>query len=74
MPVTKQKQKFRSAALQYTHDHFIGHTPKLVEEYEAEVINADIARKSAARESRVRECLSTPEGESTLPWPIRAVT
>ena len=45
MAVTKQKQKFRSAALQYTYDRFIGHDPKLVEQYEEEVIHADIARK-----------------------------
>jgi ribosome-binding protein aMBF1 (putative translation factor) len=45
MAVTKQKRKFRSAALQYTYDRFIGHDAKLVEEYEEEVINADIARK-----------------------------
>ena len=45
MTVTKQKRKYRSDALQYTYERFIGHDPKLVEEYEAEVINADIARK-----------------------------
>ena len=41
----RQKRKFRSTALQYTYDRFIGHDPKLVEEYEAEVIHAGIARK-----------------------------
>jgi ribosome-binding protein aMBF1 (putative translation factor) len=45
MAVTKVKRKFRSATLQYTYDRYIGHDPKLVEEYEEEVINADIARK-----------------------------
>ena len=45
MAVTKGKRKYRSAALQYTYDRFIGHDPKLVEEFEEEVINADIARK-----------------------------
>jgi ribosome-binding protein aMBF1 (putative translation factor) len=45
MSVTKRKRRFQSAALQYTYDRFIGHDAKLVEEYEAEVINADIARK-----------------------------
>ena len=45
MTVTKQKRKYRSDALQYTYERFIGHDPKLVEEYEEEVINADIARK-----------------------------
>ena len=45
MATIRQKRKFRSPALQYTYDRFIGHNPKRVEEYEAEVINADIARK-----------------------------
>jgi ribosome-binding protein aMBF1 (putative translation factor) len=45
MAVTKGKQKFRSAALQYTYDRYIGQDHKLVDEYEEEVINADIARK-----------------------------
>jgi len=45
MGVSKGKQKFRSPALQYTYDRYIGHDPKLVEQYEEEVINADIARK-----------------------------
>jgi ribosome-binding protein aMBF1 (putative translation factor) len=44
MVVTK-KRKFRSPALQHTYGHHIGHDPKLVAEYEEEVINADIARK-----------------------------
>jgi ribosome-binding protein aMBF1 (putative translation factor) len=42
---TKGKKKFQSSALQYTYDRFIGHDPKLVEQYEEEVINAEIARK-----------------------------
>ena len=45
MAVAKGKRKFRSDSLQYTYDRFIGHDPKLVEEFEVEVINADIARK-----------------------------
>lgn len=45
MAVTKSKRKFRSPALQYTYDRFIGHDPKLAAEFEEEVINADIARK-----------------------------
>jgi len=45
MAVTKSRRKFRSPALRYTYDRFIGHDPKLVEEFEEEVINADIARK-----------------------------
>src|SRR5258707_14367791 len=44
MAVTK-KRRFRSPALQHTYDRHIGHDPKLVAEYEEEVINADIARK-----------------------------
>ena len=45
MGISKAKRKFQSLALQYTYDRYIGHDPKLVEEYEEEVINADIARK-----------------------------
>ena len=45
MATTKHQRKVRSAALQYTYDRYIGHDPKLVEEFEQEVINADIARK-----------------------------
>jgi ribosome-binding protein aMBF1 (putative translation factor) len=45
MAATKGKRTFRSPALQYTYDRYIGHDPKLVQEYEEEVINAEIARK-----------------------------
>ena len=45
MAATRGKRQFRSPALQYTYDRFIGHDPKLVQQYEEEVINADIARK-----------------------------
>ena len=45
MGTAKGKRKFQSPALQYTYNRYIGHDPKLVEEYEEEVINADIARK-----------------------------
>ena len=45
MGLVKGKRRFRSPALRYTYDRYIGHDPKLVEEYEEEVINADIARK-----------------------------
>jgi ribosome-binding protein aMBF1 (putative translation factor) len=41
----KGRRQFRSPALQYTYDRFIAHDPKLVEQYEEEVINAEIARK-----------------------------
>src|SRR5882762_11969511 len=45
MRITKGKRTFRSPAVQYTYDRYIGNDPKQVEEYEEEVINADIARK-----------------------------
>jgi ribosome-binding protein aMBF1 (putative translation factor) len=45
MGTSKGKRKYQSPALQYTYDRYISHDPKLVEEYEEEVINADIARK-----------------------------
>ena len=38
--MVKGKREFRSPALQHTYDRYIGHDPKLVEEYEEEVINA----------------------------------
>ena len=45
MTETKGKSKYGSAARQYTYDRYIGGNPKLVQEFEEEVINADIARK-----------------------------
>lgn len=42
---TKRKRKFRSPALQHTYNRFIAQDPELVEQYEEEVINAEIARK-----------------------------
>src|SRR5689334_8893765 len=40
-----KKRKFKSAALQWTYDRHIGKDPKRIEEYEQEVLNAEIARK-----------------------------
>jgi ribosome-binding protein aMBF1 (putative translation factor) len=40
-----KKRKLRSAALQWTYDRHIGKNPKRIEEYEEEVLNAEIARK-----------------------------
>ena len=40
-----KKRKFKSAALQWTYDRYIGKDPKRVEEYEQEVLNAEIARR-----------------------------
>jgi len=40
-----KKRKFKSTALQWTYDRHIGTNPKRVEEYEQEVLNAEIARK-----------------------------
>jgi ribosome-binding protein aMBF1 (putative translation factor) len=45
MATTRGKRKFRSTALQHSYDRYIGHDPKLVLEYEEEVVNAEIARK-----------------------------
>jgi hypothetical protein len=42
---TKRKRQFRSPALQHTYNRFIALNPELVEQYEEEVINAEIARK-----------------------------
>ena len=40
-----KKRTFKSAALQFTYDRYIGNDPKRIEEYEEEVVNAEIARK-----------------------------
>jgi len=40
-----KKRKFKSAALQWTYDRHVANDPKLIEEYEQEVLNAEIARK-----------------------------
>jgi DNA-binding XRE family transcriptional regulator len=40
-----KKRKFKSTALQWTYDRYIGKDPKRVQEYEEEVLNAEIARK-----------------------------
>ena len=40
-----KKRKFKSPTLQWTYDRYIGNDPKQVEEYEQEVLNAEIARK-----------------------------
>ena len=45
MEKIKVKRQIRSAALQYSYDKFIGHDPRLVEQYVEEVINAGIAGK-----------------------------
>lgn len=45
MPTMKGKTKFESAACSVPMTVFIGQDPKLVEQYEEEVINAEIARR-----------------------------
>ena len=40
-----KRRKFRSAALQWAYDHHVGKDAKRVEEYEQEVLHAEIARK-----------------------------
>lgn len=40
-----QKRKFKSAALQWTYDRHIAQDPKRVQEYEDELLNAELARK-----------------------------
>jgi DNA-binding XRE family transcriptional regulator len=42
---TKGTRRFQSAALQYTYDRYIGHDPKRIEEYQEELLNAEIARR-----------------------------
>ena len=45
MAKTLKKKTFQSAALQYTYDRYIGNDAQRVQEYEEEVLNAEIARK-----------------------------
>jgi len=40
-----KKRKFSSPTLQWTYDRYIGNDPRQIEEYEQEVLNAEIARK-----------------------------
>jgi DNA-binding XRE family transcriptional regulator len=40
-----KKRKFKSAALQWTYDRYIGNDSKRMREYEEELLNAEIARK-----------------------------
>ena len=40
-----KKRKFKSPTLQWTYNRYIGNDPKQIEEYEQEVLNAEIARK-----------------------------
>jgi len=39
------KRKFRSSTVQYLYNRYVGDDPKRIEEYEQEVLNAEIARK-----------------------------
>ena len=40
-----KRRKFRSPALQWAYDHHVGKDAKRVEEYEQELLHAEIARK-----------------------------
>jgi ribosome-binding protein aMBF1 (putative translation factor) len=39
------KRTFRSSTVRYLYDRYVGAGPKRIEEYEQEVLNAEIARK-----------------------------
>jgi len=45
MAKTLQKKTIQSAALQYNYDRYIGNDAKRIQEYEEEVLNAEIAQK-----------------------------
>jgi|SRR5687768_16823435 len=45
MSTNLPKRKFRSSTVQYLYDRYVGNDPKRTEEYEHEVLNAEIARK-----------------------------
>lgn len=40
-----KRRKFKSPALQWTYDRYVGTDPDLIEEYEHELLNAEIAHK-----------------------------
>jgi ribosome-binding protein aMBF1 (putative translation factor) len=40
-----KRRKFKSAALQWTYDRYVGNDPQEIEAFEQEVINAEIAQK-----------------------------
>ena len=39
------RRKFKSPALQWTYDRYVARDPKLVQAYEEEILNAELARK-----------------------------
>lgn len=41
----KVKRRFRSRAVQFLYDHYVGSNPERVREFEEELVNAEIARK-----------------------------
>ena len=45
MAKTIKKRVFQSPALQYTYDRYIGKDRERIQQYEEEVVNAEIARK-----------------------------
>jgi ribosome-binding protein aMBF1 (putative translation factor) len=45
MSTNLPKRRFRSSTVQYLYDRYVGNDPKRIEEYEQEVLNAEIARK-----------------------------
>lgn len=40
-----QQRKFRSAALQFSYDRYVGADPQKVREFEEELVNAEIAQR-----------------------------
>ena len=48
------KRRFRSSTVQYLYDRYIGDDPKRIEEYEQEVLNAEIARKTYDLRTKAR--------------------
>jgi len=45
MAKATKKKGIQSAALQYLYDRYVGDDPKQIEEYEQELLNAEIARR-----------------------------
>jgi len=43
--VVSKRRQFQSAAVQFLYDRYVGDDPERIEQYELEVLNAEIARK-----------------------------
>ena len=50
-----KKRVFKSGALQYTYDRYVGKDPERIQQYEEELINAEIAKKRDAKAAKLTD-------------------